>query len=163
MQYLVAAVVLLGVLSLLNLALTAGLIRRLRQFDAPARGVPVGHPVGGFTAQDTEGRPVARELLTGPTLVGFFTPGCEPCEDLLPRFVARAGALPHDCLAVVHAVRAEDAEGYAARLAGAARVVVEGPGGPVQRAFQVAAFPAVFLVGGDGTVLAGDLDAIPVA
>jgi thiol-disulfide isomerase/thioredoxin len=166
MQYLVVAVVLLGVLTLLNLALTAGLVRHLRRSDgrdATIGGVPVGHTVGDFAGLDTEGRPVARDLLAGPTLVGFFTPGCEPCEDLLPRFERKAGTLPHDSLAVVHAVRAQDADGYVARLSPVARVVVEAPGGSLQEAFQVSGFPSVFLVGGDGTVIADDLDAVPVA
>ncbi|MGK5554648.1 TlpA family protein disulfide reductase [Actinomadura kijaniata] len=160
MPYLVAAVVLVGALSLLNLLLTLGILRRMRA-DALRPGGNAGHgvdpfalkpgsPVGEFTALTSEGDPVTRETLTG--VVGFFSAGCEPCHELLPDFVARARELGRDH---VLAVVGGDDRDLVAALTPVARVVLAEPdGGPVARAFRNEWTPALYLVGPDGRIAA---------
>ncbi|MEV0581438.1 TlpA disulfide reductase family protein [Nonomuraea sp. NPDC050310] len=159
MVYLTAAVVVLSLLTLLNLLLTVGVIRRLRAEAASRRdelgGVRVGAVVGEFATTDVDGRPISRGRLNERTLVGFFTPGCEPCAELLPRFVERAGQVPYDVIAVVSG----PAEDYVRELAPVAAVVAEGSTGALQEAFRVMAFPSVYLIDGSGTVVAEGLDA----
>jgi thiol-disulfide isomerase/thioredoxin len=164
MPYLVAAVVLVGLLCMVNLLLTVGVIRRLRQ-QAARQGSPEPMAGGGlapgdripeFAATTTNGEPISGELLGGPAMVGFFSAGCKPCKDLLPRFVERARQTPEAVLAVVTGGSDEDPGPYVERLAQVASVVSEEPQGPVQSAFKVAGYPTVFLIDADGTVANSD-------
>jgi hypothetical protein len=169
----IAAVILLSLLGLGNLALTAGLVRRLREhataLDAlagtpPAVMAPVGEVVDAFAATAQDGTPIAWEHLRAPTLVGFFSPGCGPCHTQLPEFIARARRAPGGrTLAVVVDTRG-DCQAMAASLAEAALVVVEQPGGALATAFRVTGFPAFGIVAESGRIEAcgTDLASIPV-
>ncbi|WP_377272712.1 hypothetical protein [Peterkaempfera sp. SMS 1(5)a] len=105
MPYLVTLVVLLTVLGLVNLTLTVGVIRRLRehtdklaaQADAAAGRKAVlaeGESAAPFRTLSTDGSDVSRDLITEPTLIGAFSPGCEACHEALPDFVAMARRFP---------------------------------------------------------------------
>ncbi|WP_431932896.1 TlpA disulfide reductase family protein [Nonomuraea jabiensis] len=164
MPYLIVAVVLVGVLCLLNLLLTVGVIRRLRKRAASAASAPtmqeglaIGEKIPEFAATTTDGEPISHELIEGPALIGFFSPSCQPCRELMPRFIDHARRTPAAVLAVV--VSDGDKEGVAddvERLAEVARVVVEAPHAAVQSAFQVAGYPTVFEIGADGSVTDND-------
>ncbi|GAA4956876.1 thiol-disulfide isomerase/thioredoxin [Nonomuraea thailandensis] len=156
MAYLVAAVVLVGLLCMVNLLLTVGLIRRLRRQSPPqppmAAGLAPGGSVPRFAATTTSGEPVSDELLGAPALVGFFSPGCRPCVDLLPLFAERARGTSDGVLAVIADGPGGDATVYLEQLEQVARVVVEAPQGPLQTAFQVSAFPTIITIDAGGTV-----------
>jgi thiol-disulfide isomerase/thioredoxin len=99
--------------------------------------------------------------------VGFFSPGCPACEDLLPEFVAYAESFPGGARQVVAVVEAipQDAGRYVALLAPVARVVTDPPGhAVVVPAFGVRAFPGVVLVDATGSITAGGagIAALPV-
>ena len=164
MQYLVAAVVLVGLLGVLNLLLTVGVIRRLRrQSAAPAAdSLPPGTRIPQFAATTTSGEPISDELLGTPALIGFFSHGCRPCEDLLPLFVERARGTSDAVLAVVVSAPGEDSAAEAGLLAEVARVVTEPPQGPLQTAFGVNAFPTVLTVGAGDTIVTSGHD-LPAA
>ncbi|MEV5889568.1 hypothetical protein [Nonomuraea fuscirosea] len=157
MQYLVAAVVLVALLCGLNLLLTVGVIRRLRrQGAAPAmttESLPPGTRIPEFAATTTSGEPISDELLGAPALIGFFSHGCRPCEDLLPLFAERARGTSDAVLAVVVAAPGEDNAAEIGLLAEVARVVTELPQGPLQTAFKVDAFPTVLTIGAGDTVV----------
>ena len=164
MWYLTAAVILVGALCVLDLILSLGIVRRLREQDetlarltgprpASQATVPVGRRIGEFTATTFSGAVVSRDGMVGYQLVGFLSPGCRPCEQQLPRFLEYAERFPGHVLAVVVADVA-DADEYTARLAPVADVVVEKDGGTVVRAFAVTGFPAFCLLGADGVVTA---------
>lgn len=163
MAYLGAAVALVGVLCLLDLVLTVGVIRRLRQhtqlFDAqiaggrPALRPRPGHRVGDFEAADTNGLAVDRDLLGPGTLIGFFTTDCVPCKELLPRFVDHVAGLgldPEQVIAVLAAPEAD--ENMIAQLGSVARVVVQASDGPMVRAFDLSGFPTLVRMGPNGLV-----------
>ncbi|MBG0816726.1 TlpA disulfide reductase family protein [Planomonospora sp. ID82291] len=176
--YLLAAVVLVGLVGALNLVLTFGVIRRLREHDRalashPAATRPAGRAlspgmtVADFTAVTVDGAPLTRAQLTGRTAVGFFSTTCAPCLERFPEFVdyARAFAGGRDrVLIVVVAERAEDAEDFVDRADAVARVVLERYDGPVASAFAVDSFPALLVVD-DGTVVTtgSTLDTLPAA
>ncbi|GAA3441501.1 TlpA family protein disulfide reductase [Planomonospora venezuelensis] len=166
MTYLTAAVVFVGLLCLLNLVLVLGVVKRLRQHSellagsghqAPATMPEPGGAIGDFLAHTTGGAAVDRARLAGGTIVGFFSPGCAPCERKLPGFIRFAAADARPVLAVVVA-SAEEAGPTAEALSATATVVVEGLDGPVARAFGVDAFPTFCLVGDDHTIAAIGLD-----
>jgi thiol-disulfide isomerase/thioredoxin len=176
MAYLIASVVQVGMLCGVNLLLTFGVVRRLREHADLLAGtprvvdvgppVPVGSVVGEFTVTTADGEVVTRDSLDGGTVVGFFSPGCGPCEELLPRFVEYAASEAGGGRRVVAVVAASDAEAgeIAMQLAPVARVVLEGAfGGPVSAAFGVRGYPALCVVDSDGTVTAGGstVDALP--
>ena len=183
MPVLVAAVVLLGVVLLADLVLTLALVRRLRQHTElllalrtgpPAELADLGSAVSPFTVTTTDGEVVSeRDLLGAAALIGYFSPGCRPCDEEVPRFVAYAAGLADRgrVLAVVVAedrveTTAETTAGTAAEvaaLAAVARVVVSDEGGPVPRALGVHSYPAVFLLGSDGRVagVGVGVDALP--
>lgn len=166
------AITLIGLLAAVNLLLTFGVIRRLRQQttelaslgrrDDGAWGdvaVSPGTAIAEFAATDDAGRPVGAEILTGPRLVGFFSPDCQPCKDRLPEFLQVASQRPggrDEVLAVVVATPARAAD-LLGQLRPVARVVVEREEGTVQKAFGVNGFPAFVLIA-DGNVVASDFN-----
>lgn len=165
MTYVVAALVVTNVLTLLNLLLLFGVIRRLREQPVAPPGLPgpsalpVGTQVEPFVTDDADGRPLRLDELPGGTVVGFFSPGCAPCEALVPKFVARTAELPggRDSVVAVVAGFPDEVGDYVAKLAPVARVVVEEPsGGAVAHAFQVTGYPTVFQLDAGGRILISD-------
>jgi hypothetical protein len=154
MGYLVAAVVLLGVLCLLNLLLTIGILRRMRAGSdwqpGPLFALGPGSAVGEFSAMTTADEPVSNDTLTG--IVGFFTAGCGDCHELLPLFVERAREMGREKVLAV--VGGEDEETVRALVPVARVVVADLGGGPVARAFQNTWTPTLYLVGDDHRVAA---------
>jgi thiol-disulfide isomerase/thioredoxin len=162
MPYLVAAVVLIGAVALLNLVLSMGIIRRLREQAAslPEAQVPhlpaPGEQVGDFTVRTTGGDTVSRDGLRGDTAVAFFSPNCQPCQETVPQFAEYARALPGGpdwAVAVVVGNGAEAAE-MVAKLTPVARVVTETDAEVLQSAFRPNGFPSIYLIGHDGVVVA---------
>lgn len=161
-----AAVAVLGALSLVNLVLCIGIVRRLREHTAilDARlgdgggGSVVmhaaGETVGEFAAPTVDGTGVSRATLTGLTAVGVFSPGCGPCQERMPEFIELAAGRDRGQVIAVVVGAAEDSTDYLARLAPVAQVVREDSGGPVARALGVTGFPSFALIDADGLVLA---------
>ena len=96
MSYLVAAVVFLGVLSIVNLLLTLAVVRRLREHAALLQKVPMPPP---FTPPGTKVPDLAATLTSligeqpGTTVVGMFSTSCASCEEHLPEFVERVRSI----------------------------------------------------------------------
>jgi cytochrome oxidase Cu insertion factor (SCO1/SenC/PrrC family) len=171
--YLTAAVMLVGFIGLLNLLLTFGVIRRLREHDTalasrpsmpgPDIMVPAGTEVSDFETQTVDGTPVSNADFTGHTVVGFFSTTCEPCRDRLPEFVTHAATVPGGrdrVLAVVvsDSVDADPsvADLFVAQLGPVARVVTEQYDGPIGKAFGVQGYPALAAVVNGTVVAAGN-------
>jgi hypothetical protein len=164
MPVLVSLTILIGLVSLLNLLLMLGLIKRVQEHSArlavagagePAAMLDVGERIDEFTTTTVDGEQVTRDLLPTGTLVAFFDPQCEICHEHLPSFAAEARRLPagrHQALVVVR--DGEDVDEMVLPLAPVARVVVERRRGPVARAFHVKATPAFCRLGADQVILA---------
>jgi thiol-disulfide isomerase/thioredoxin len=169
MLVLTIAVALVGLLCLLDLVLTLGVVRRLREHaevlaNLPGQGgaePPVGAAVGPFAARAVDGERVTQDHLVDQTLVAFFSPGCAPCEELRPAFVRFAAAHPGgrgQVLAVLTAPAELDSGEHAdavAELAPVARVVVQEQGDEVvAAAFGVRRYPTLCLVDANGRIAA---------
>ncbi|MFI7125156.1 TlpA disulfide reductase family protein [Nonomuraea sp. NPDC050153] len=163
MPYLVAAVVVVGLLCLVDLVLTLAVIRRLRVHTlrlaelAPARAplVRPGTTLGDFSATAVDGETVSRAFFSGPSVVAVFSTECASCHERLPEFTSYlADTRPERVLAVVTG-DPDEARRFTGELT-AATVVVEPMGGPVSRALQVSQFPSFYLVDGDAVVVAAD-------
>ena len=155
-----AAVTVVGLLGLLNLLLTLGLVRRLRELEAGPAATPpragglvvsAGAAVETHATVDVAGRPVLLPDPDASTVVGFFATDCPSCADSIPAFLARAGR--DRTVAVVTGPRDDD-DAYVRRLAPAGRVVADGDADGLVGAFQVRAYPAFVRLDPDGTVRA---------
>ncbi|GAA1737122.1 TlpA family protein disulfide reductase [Luedemannella helvata] len=164
---LVAVVVLCIALTALNLILTLGVVRRLRDHasqitDLAAGGerdpmIAVGTRPHPFTATTVDGQPVTEANLAKGGLVAFFSPTCSACEEWIPRFRVAAAELPGgrgQALAVVVAETPDGAADLVERLRDVATVVVEGDKGPLATRFRIAGYPAAARLDRDGVVVA---------
>lgn len=161
MPFVVAALVLLGLLCLLNLLLTVGILRRMRAGSPSTTPFALrpGSAVGEFTATTTDGEPITAAALTGT--VAFFSADCPACHDTLPDFLAHAREQGRDN---VLAVFGGDDPDTVRALAEVARVVTADlDGGPVAAAFRNTWTPALYVVA-DGRVVAtaGRVHELPV-
>lgn len=162
MIYLAVGVVLAVILTLLNMLLVFGVIRRLKELQSQldARppmgsgdaGLPAGTPAPELTATTVAGAEVASVDPGRPTLIGFFSPGCAPCSERIPEFVkhAETGVA---AVAVVVTDSPEDGDEYVRRLS-SVDVMVQGPAGEWNQGFAVNSYPTLCLVGPDGVVVA---------
>lgn len=171
MPYLAAFTVLVGTIAGLNLVLTLGVIKRLRDHTELLAGggtgrpkatvcVPAGGSPAEFTATTLDGEPLTRDSVAG-SFVAFLTPFCETCHERLADVIGYAESLHlarEDVLAVLVGTEEETAE-LAAKLRPVARLAVEGPAdGPIGTAFAVVGYPALALLDSTGTVTASGAD-----
>jgi hypothetical protein len=159
MYVLIALVVLLGGITLVDLVLTVGLVRRLRQVAdglGPARGPgPVAQTTGlqrGATAPDL-GFPAAVGV---PALVAFLSTDCSACSDYLPEVRAFAAHFPGIVLAVLSG-RAPKYEKYRAALGDRVRIAeysgrLSFDDDSLINGFGVRSWPSFFMVAADRTV-----------
>lgn len=166
MTYVNAAIAVLFLLALLNLLLTLGIIRRLREYaevmsTTTTRGpsdllLAAGDVPGEFSALTIDGETVSLSSLNDGSVVAFLAPHCHPCTEMVPALVERlaglAGGRPA-ALTVVLGDQEESAE-LVARLQPVARVVVEPRRGPVANAFRVRSSPVLYMLGAQGRVTA---------
>ncbi len=140
-----AATTIVGILGLLNLLLTYGVIRRLRQMSSANRSAdrpPImadpGTAVGtALAAADVEPE--------GETVFAFFAHGCSACDEHVPEFLEYARGNPR-VVAVVQDTLGEGAD-LVERLASSCRVIVQRDlSGPIQESFQIQAYPSYCLV-----------------
>jgi thiol-disulfide isomerase/thioredoxin len=178
MPYLFVFTAAVAVLTVFDLVLTMGVVRRLRShtelLDRLTTGglarkliVEPGQAPADASATTVDGALVTTADL-GDTLVGFFSPTCTPCAERAPQFVEYARRLPGGrsrAVAVVVSGTEGAPDALTALFEPVARVVVEPPEGPLATAFQVVGFPALCLLDSTGTVRASgtDLAGFPVA
>lgn len=169
MPILIAAVIVVGSLCLLDLLLTFGVIRRLREHTTmltgigeltrpPALGVSTGELPGAFSAVTTTG-----DVVHGPaglTVVAFFSASCSVCPRRVPPFVEylTSHRIGIDSVLAVIAGDGEAPPPYTAQLHEVAQVAMESYDGPTAKAFGVAAFPTFCVLGQDGTLVASGWD-----
>ncbi|MFI5913093.1 TlpA family protein disulfide reductase [Dactylosporangium sp. NPDC051541] len=156
---LLVAVMLLAALTLFNLIVVLGVVRRVRSYEtrlggvaeaAPVLSTPVGARVAEFVTSTVDDRKVSRDTLSGTTLFGFFSPDCSACHERLGDFKATAARFPGDAYAVV--IRDGGDLEPVLRGLGGTPVVLEDPEGPLSQAFGVRGFPAFVMVREEGVV-----------
>lgn len=162
MAILIAAVLLVGCLCLLDLLLTFGVIRRLREHTAmlaqapdprsSAIGLAAGESPGAFSAMSIDGGIV--DNASGLRVVAFFSSSCAICSTRVPPFtdyLSAHGIRRDEVLAIVGF--GSEPPPYLDRLAEVARVCVEHEDGGIAQAFKVAGFPAFCLLDADGVLV----------
>ena len=164
MAILGAAIVVVGLLCLIDLLLTFGVIRRLREHteqlagfhsaDPPVSDLAEGEAPAPFTARSISGEP-----LSGPAglrLVAFFSAGCSACPERVPAFVdyMRANQIARDSVIAVIISSQPEPVSYQEDIAQVAPVCVEPLEGELAAAFKVRGFPTFCLLDGAGSVSA---------
>jgi hypothetical protein len=168
MATLISVVAIVGALCLIDLLLTLGVIRRLREHTAMfttmqprEMGVTAlndGEFPQPFRATDADSINVKGPA--GLRIVAFFSTTCPVCPVRVPTFADYVRAHPvgqDEALAVVTG-EPDGWMSYLADLAEVAHVCTEELGGPISRAFAVQGFPAFFVLGADGAVQASGHD-----
>lgn len=165
MPFLVAAVVLVGLLCAADLLLTMAVIRRLREHThqlatlqrrEPELGLlPAGSPLPTFAGQSVNGELVSSDTVR-PEILAFLSTTCKACSTELPELVRylRAGGVER-AAAIVVVAGADSAEGrqLVDELNRVATVIREPMDGTIGRTFSVNVFPTFYLVS-DATVRA---------
>jgi hypothetical protein len=168
MPILIAAVAVVGGLCLLDLLLTFGVIRRLREHTdllsgtrntrPPVTGLTAGQSPGAFSAVTTTG-----ELVSGAAgfrVFAVFSSSCSACPEQVPPFMAYLSSNHIGRESVLAVVQDDDdaPPPYLDELTGVAQVCVEPTDGELTKAFDVRGTPAFYLLDMDGAVLASDFD-----
>ncbi len=165
MTLLAAAVIFVGCLCLLDLLLTFGVLRRLREHAEllaaasadPSPGLASGERPAPFAAVSTAGQAVSGPA--GLRVVAFFSTTCSVCPGKVApflRYVKAAGFHPGSVLAVI--ASETDPTDYIIDLAGSASVCTEPQGGSLGNAFKLNGFPGFFLLDDDGVIVASAFD-----
>jgi hypothetical protein len=161
---LIATIIIVGLIALVDLVLTYGLIRRVNSIQAESRSIDnglvpaVGHRIGDFVAETTDDREITeREFQSPDTFAVFVMVGCGPCHRLAEELSRMA---PPESPLLLFIASSQGAEEEAARIAAkvpfAAAVCVIDSTGDVTEAFGVSGFPTVIRVG-EGIVRATGL------
>ncbi|GAA0932482.1 TlpA family protein disulfide reductase [Virgisporangium aurantiacum] len=170
MEFLVGVLI---VIVLVDLLLTFGVVRRLREHttrlaelqNGPGGVLPglrPGDAVPDFpSVSTTAGGTLSPAALRNRTsLVAFHSIGCGACEQDAPALADRLRVEAERGVPAFVVVATQGADGDAEHIRelaetmdGLAGVVGEHPGGPVQQAFDVGGYPTYFVVGHDGRVV----------
>ena len=168
MVLLSAAVSVVAALCLLDLLLTLGVIRRLREQtglgpagmlpEMPVIGLAPMSPVAPFSAVTMTGGLVSGG--SGLRLAAFFSTSCSACQERVGPFAdyVTGHRIPPDSVLSVIVGTGSAPPPYLDRLAGAGQVCLAPDDGELVSAFEVRGFPAFCLLDADGTVLASGYD-----
>ncbi|CCH16387.1 hypothetical protein GCM10009848_29620 [Micromonospora lupini] len=166
MLFLSTAVAILAALVLADLALSAAVIRRLRETETkliemtspPASGLPLGATMPEFVSPD--GQVASADLAGSPTLIGFFSAGCRHCPAQAEKLADRAEEITSNGVRVISFLTV--AEGLTDELGPTLRkaglLVMDDSPSAVMAAFQVQGTPSFVLFGADGRVAARSHD-----
>lgn len=151
MAFVVAAVVLVGVLCVLNMLLTFTVLRRLREHTAELARLAAGPALGGgYDPARLVGQTFPDLEPERPELVGVFDAQCSGCHKHAPEFATAVRG--RAALAVVTGTGPE-AEALVGLLREVPRVLVGEEAGGLAYILGVTGFPTYLRVGGDGTIV----------
>ncbi|MGW6918021.1 TlpA family protein disulfide reductase [Kitasatospora sp. NPDC054939] len=164
----IAALVIVGCISVFNLVLTIALAKKVSELSrngASAGGASIpenalrdGSPVPQFTGRTHSGEIVSgRDLTGGRAVAGFFSTTCKPCRDQAPVFARALADYPGGRERVLAVVKGEGAvaDELRAVLEPVARVVVEpAAGGPgtAAEAFGIVRWPSYVDIDAEGRI-----------
>ncbi|MEV0228233.1 hypothetical protein [Nonomuraea sp. NPDC050786] len=161
MPFLIAAVVLVGVLCLIDLVLTLAVVRRLREHTAELERLAGRPALMPYDPGVLVGRTLPHDV-AGARLVGFFDVGCDTCHERAPQFAVEAK--DQTALAIV-AGDAGAAGDLIEMVGGVANVVTGDDALRIVHALGIEAFPTFLRADADGRIVAAhtDLDDLAAA
>ncbi|MFC7642345.1 hypothetical protein ACFQX6_16350 [Streptosporangium lutulentum] len=150
MNFLIAAVVLLGALCLLNLLVTFAVLRRLREHTAELESLASRTPLMPYVPVALIGRTLPASGAVRPQLVAFFDVHCDTCHERAPQFAVAARS--RTALAVISG-DGREADDLVEILGDGVSVITAEAAESMVRALGVEAFPTFLRVSPEGTVL----------
>ncbi|MET7460226.1 TlpA disulfide reductase family protein [Nonomuraea sp. NPDC005501] len=161
MIFAVMGLVLVGVVSVLNLAFLLVMLRRWRELEATGggthgAGIRMVDRIPSFSARALDGTTVTDGTLLGKeTLVGFFSLTCKACVEAVPVFAGHAERLRADggiSLAIVHGDDSAESE-LAAMLSDVMDIVIaEDSQATLSKRYGVKNYPTYAWYGPNGVV-----------
>lgn len=163
MAYIGAALALVTGLTLLNMLLCLGVVRRLREQDERLAQLESGNDhvrpgtlIPAFTILTTDGeRLTERWFHDRVSLVAFMSYGCGACKEELTALAKLLAEPDSDKLNVLVAfawVGGAQREELPARLLERVTLVEDSPNGALMAAFNVNAYPTFYVVEEDGKI-----------
>ncbi len=159
MPFLIAAVVLVGMLCLVDLLLTFAVLRRLREHTTELERLAGGPRTLPFDPSFLIGRTLpdtATRAAPSPRLVGFFDADCGSCHEHAPKFAAEAR--PGTSLAFVTGA-GRQVQNLVDVVGRVSAVVVAEEAAAVAADLGIQVFPMFLLVDADGRIVRADTDA----
>ncbi|MFF5208842.1 hypothetical protein [Streptosporangium sp. NPDC000396] len=161
MPFLIAAVVLVGILCVFDLVLTFAVLRRLREHTAELERLAGPGRLNPFSPYDPRvlvGRtlpPAGTDGGERPRLVAFFDVNCGACHERAPQFaeVARTGT----AMAVISGDPSKAGD-LAEVIGDAASIVTAEQADNLVKTVGIEAFPTFLRVSPDGTIVDADTD-----
>ncbi|GGP15646.1 hypothetical protein LDL08_37140 [Nonomuraea glycinis] len=159
MPFMIAAVVLVGVLCLVNLLLTFAVLRRLREHTTELERLAGEPRTLPFDPSFLVGRTLpatATRAVPSPRLVGFFDADCGSCHEHAPKFAAEAR--PGTSLAFVTGT-GRQLQNLVDVVGEASAVVVAEEAAAVAADLGIQTFPMFLRVDAEGRIVQADTDA----
>jgi cytochrome oxidase Cu insertion factor (SCO1/SenC/PrrC family) len=164
MTALAVAVGLLALLTLFNLFVLLGVIRRLRTIAA-STGDPladvlpaVGRAVGPFSLTSADGTTVTEaDVAHGQSVVLVLSSGCSPCQATAAALAGRRTGLPARTFVFVQDDGDPKGPAMLANLAGVGTLATFGAEAGIEAAFGVGGYPTALLVE-DGAIAAASTE-----
>lgn len=159
MPFLIAAVVLVGVLCLADLLLTFAVLRRLREHTAELERLASGPRTLPFDPSFLIGRTLpgaATRAVPSPRLVGFFDADCGACHEHAPKFAAVAR--PDTSLAVITGT-GRQVQNLVDVVGEVSAVVVAEEAAAVAAELGIQTFPMFLQADAEGRIVRADMDA----
>lgn len=156
MPFLIAAVVLVGLLCLFDLLLTFAVLRRLRRHTAELERLASEPRTLPYDPSFLVGRTLpesATRAVPSPRLVAFFDADCGACHEHAPAFAAQAR--PDTSLAFITG-EGRQAQNLVDVVGGVSAVVVAEEAAAVAADLGIQAFPMFLLVDADGRIVRAD-------
>lgn len=172
MPILIAAVAVVGGLCLLDLLMTFGVVRRLREHSRMLAGSDPARPLVALSPGELPGdfsrKTLSGSVVTGTTglrVVAFLASWCSICPERVPSFIGylRDHRIGRDSVLAVVEGGDDAPPAYLDRLAEVAQVCVEPPDGTIAKAFGVQGFPAFCLLDSAGALVASGHDPATLA
>lgn len=163
MSYLIAAVAILAVVSVLNLLISLAIVQRIRRGDMggrllPRSGPPIGSKLPEFRTTAVDGATITPTTLVQgqPVVLAFLATSCQACLPSVPHllaFVEEHGIEAARAFVIVNGDEDQNKAGQIVQaVGGAATVILESTSGPTASAFSVTHFPTFVFIGSDGMV-----------
>jgi hypothetical protein len=158
------AVGLLAVLTLLNLFILLGVIRRLRTMaatseqDAQPELPTVGATVGAFAVTAIDGTAVTEaDLASGESMVLMMSPSCQPCKETAAKLAKDRAGLPERTFVLLRAEPDEpELDAMLTKLAGIGTIATFDGTAGVEDAFGSRGYPTAARIK-DGVVVASSI------
>ncbi|MFJ2031611.1 hypothetical protein [Streptosporangium sp. NPDC087985] len=153
MTFLIAAVVLVGVLCVFDLLLTFAVLRRLREHAAELARLAGQPRFAPYNPGALVGRTLPQTDTDGvdrPQLVAFFDVNCDACHEHAPQFAVAART--YAAMAVVSG-GGPKIDDLLEAVGGVASVITAERADKLVKAVGVEAFPTFLRVGPDGTIV----------